>query len=239
MISAANAPTSMPHGMPDPRRDAEVHQQQRHGVGAEAEEGGVPERDQARIAAQNVPRQSHHRPDRHQSQHELVVLVGDQQGAERIQHVNSAIARSAATMDRRLRMHAQVRSALRPYRPCGRSSTMSEEDDENSDVLQLKRHHQRRQLLHQADRHAAPESAQNAAHAAEHDTGVHDDDELEPDVGLERVIGGDQPARHRRDAGADAERDAMRAIDVDAHVDRGFRIVGGGAQRSCRAACGR
>ena len=91
--------------------------------------------------------------------------------------------------------------------------------------------------MHQADGHAAPERAENAAHAAQHHAGVHDDHEVEADIGLERIEGGDQAAGDRGDAGADAEGDAVRAVDVDAHIGRGARVV---ARRgaSCRAASG-
>src|SRR5437016_3820815 len=64
-----------------------------------------------------------------------------------------------------------------------------QEDDEDRRVLQLIRENQRRHLLHDADDETAPERAQNAAQPAEHDPGIHDDDEIEPDIGLERVRG--------------------------------------------------
>ena len=61
--------------------------------------------------------------------------------------------------------------------------------------------------------------------------GIHDDDEVEPDIGLERLRGRDQPAGDRRDADAEAERDAMGAVDVDADIGGGDRVVGGRPQR--------
>ena len=95
--------------------------------------------------------------------------------------------------------------------------------------------HQRGELLHQADGEPAPERADDAAHAAQHHAGVHHDHVLQPDEGMERIVGGEQPAGERGDRHAEREGDAVRAVDVDAHVGRGERVVGGGAQQAAEA----
>src|SRR5580704_14952158 len=87
-----------------------------------------------------------------------------------------------------------------------------EKDDEDCGILQLRRQHDGRHLLHQTDGHAAPEGADDAAHAAEHDAGIHHDHIVEADKGMKRVVGGEQAAGNCRNAGAERKGDAVRAI---------------------------
>ena len=114
--------------------------------------------------------------------------------------------------------------------PCGAQEDDQQKDDEDRRVLQLVGQHQGRHLLHDADHEPAPERAEDAAEPAEHDPGIHDDDEIEPDIGLERLRARRQPAGDRGDADPEAPGEAVRAVDVDAHVDRRLAVVGGGAQ---------
>src|SRR5262249_33923851 len=60
--------------------------------------------------------------------------------------------------------------------------------------------------------------------------GIHDDHEVKADVRLERLRAGDESARHRGDAHAEAEGEAMTPVDVDADIGGRDRVVGGGAQ---------
>src|SRR5580658_133727 len=82
------------------------------------------ERGEARIAGEQVPRQAHHRPDRHQRQHKLVVAVGDEQRdaeiAGREDHQGDPVATQPWCGTR-----PHARSAERPNRPCGRSMMIS------------------------------------------------------------------------------------------------------------------
>src|SRR5215831_35903 len=107
----------------DPGRDVELHQEQRHRVRAEAEERRMAERDEARVAAEDIPGKAHDRPDQHERQHQLVVLVLHEQPDDEIRH--------AERRDRGERLRpalacaGHVRSTLRPRRPCGRIRTIS------------------------------------------------------------------------------------------------------------------
>ena len=65
-------------------RPAEVRVPQRGGIGAQPEEGRVPERHQAGVAAEHVPREAEAGPDQHQREHELVIGVAHQRGGERV-----------------------------------------------------------------------------------------------------------------------------------------------------------
>ncbi len=47
---------------PEPGRDAEFHERDRHRIAAEPEEHSLPERDHAAVAAQHVPGEPHDRP---------------------------------------------------------------------------------------------------------------------------------------------------------------------------------
>ena len=99
----------------EPRRQVEVHQQQRHGVGAQPEERRMAERHQAGVAAQDIPGQSHHRPDRHQREHQLVVLVRHERRADRIHE------REHDDRDERPRGAACPPSPLMSAPRCGRT----------------------------------------------------------------------------------------------------------------------
>ena len=52
-----------------------------------------------------------------------------------------------------------------------------------------------------------------------------------PTIGVERIVGGEQPAGDGGDADTERKGDAVGMIDVDAHVGGGLRIVGGRPQR--------
>jgi hypothetical protein len=57
---------------------------QRRGVGADAEERRVPERDEAGIAREHVPGEAEAGPHQHQGHHKLVVGVADRQRDGRV-----------------------------------------------------------------------------------------------------------------------------------------------------------
>ena len=69
---------------PEPRRDAELHERDRHRVAAEPEERGLAERDHAAVAAQHVPAEAHRRPDQDEGHDQLVVGVADQQPEQEV-----------------------------------------------------------------------------------------------------------------------------------------------------------
>jgi hypothetical protein len=98
-------------------------------------------------------------------------------------------------------------------------------------VLQLEGQHECGELLDETDGHPAPERALDATHPAEHDAGVHDDDEVDPDEGLDRVVENDESSRYSGNCRAEPERNAMCTIDVDSIVERGLGVVGRGTQR--------
>src|ERR1051325_5853648 len=75
-----------------------------------------------------------------------------------------------------------------------------QKDDEDRRVLQLVGQYQGRHLLHDADYQPAPERADIAADPPEHDPGIHDDDEIEPDIGLKGLKRRDETAGDRRDS---------------------------------------
>ena len=118
----ASTPTTTPSGMPSHGESAEFHEHDRHGVAAEPEEHGMAERDQAAVAAQHVPGETHGRPQQHQRHDQLVVGIADQQSEQQIgpgeQGDRHAVRCGAA------RTH-QVRSATRPKIPLGRKKTIS------------------------------------------------------------------------------------------------------------------
>ena len=63
----------------DPGREAEGDDEQHRHVGAHAEEGLMAERGLARVAADDVPGQSHRRPDEHELKHAVVVALAEQE----------------------------------------------------------------------------------------------------------------------------------------------------------------
>src|SRR5438045_687387 len=84
-------------------------------IGAEAEEGGMTERDQAGVAAEQVPGQAEDRPHRHQRHDQLVIGVGHaqrQRGIERGEDQDRQQRSQSA--------HRHVLSTMRPKKPCGR-----------------------------------------------------------------------------------------------------------------------
>src|SRR5262249_58145209 len=81
------------------------------------------------------------------------------------------------------------------------------------------------------NRQAAPEGAEDRAHTAEHYAGIHHNDKVEADVGLERLRHREQAACDRSDANTEAEGYTVRAVDVDSDIGGGDPIVRGRAQR--------
>ncbi len=92
-----------------------------------------------------------------------------------------------------------------------------------------------RKLLDETDGHAAPERTDDAAEAAEHDAGIHDDDVFKPDEGVERIVWCKQPPGNGGDADAERKCDAVREIDVDADIGGRRRVIGGRAQGLAQA----
>src|SRR2546421_8100388 len=61
----------------EPWRKSPVDLPERDEISAQAEEGGMSERHKTAVAAQQVPRQAHDRPDRHHRKYQQVIGVFD------------------------------------------------------------------------------------------------------------------------------------------------------------------
>lgn len=65
-------------GDADPWREPPMELRQRDEIGTQTEECGMSEGYEAAIAAQDIPGQAHHRPDRHDGQDQLVIgMIGN------------------------------------------------------------------------------------------------------------------------------------------------------------------
>ncbi len=106
----------------DPRRDAELHERDGDGVGAEPEERRMAERDQPAVAGQHVPAEPHRGPDQHQRHHQLVIGIAHEE-ADREEHDREGRDRRVLARKRAALHH--VRSQTRPNIPCGRKNTMT------------------------------------------------------------------------------------------------------------------
>jgi hypothetical protein len=98
----------------DPRRQVEMDLAEHDGIGADAEEGGVTERDQSGVAAEQVPRQAEYRPDRNQRHDKLIVGIGHAQrhhGIERGEDDDGQQRTPSA--------HGHVLSTMRRRNPAG------------------------------------------------------------------------------------------------------------------------
>src|SRR5262249_10896547 len=95
----------------------------RHRVGAEPEECRVSKRNKAGIAAEDIPGETHHRPNRHQGEHQLVVGVGHDQTEADPRH-RQARDHEQGRGQAAAGPHDQIRSVARPNRPCGRTMTI-------------------------------------------------------------------------------------------------------------------
>ena len=102
------------------RRQAEMHLPQRTGVSPQTEKSGVAERHQAGVTAQQVPGQTKAGPDQHHGQYQLVISIRHQRGQHGIGGGKAQHGEIRQTV-----FHAQVRSALRPKKPCGRKKMIS------------------------------------------------------------------------------------------------------------------
>ena len=113
----------------EPGRQPPADERERHAIGAEAEERGVTEGDQAGVAAEQVPRQGERRPHRHQRHQQQVIRIGQREGGQRPAQQEHDDRQQAAPQRRdgeRARGFAHhTRSATRPNRPCGRRNTTS------------------------------------------------------------------------------------------------------------------
>ena len=106
---------------PEPRRDTEFDGQQGDRERAQPKKRGMAERDKTGVAAEQVPAQRKRRPDRHRAENQLVIGILDEGRRGRHQHSDHQDHGQGGALER-TGQH-QVRSALRPNRPCGRNST--------------------------------------------------------------------------------------------------------------------
>ncbi len=108
----------------DPRRNAKLHECDRHRIAAEPEERGMAERDHAAVAAQHVPAEPHGRPQQHQGHDQLVVGIADEKAQKQIDRGEGSDG-EIVLAQRGAPVGYHVRSHTRPNIPCGRKKMIS------------------------------------------------------------------------------------------------------------------
>ena len=234
-----NAPTRgaeddrEPDARPGP--DAEVKEEPRRRVRAQADVQRMAERELAGEPHHHVPGLADVREVEGQRRDREDVAVGDERERERQQtrprardqrRARAAVGRRAAVSGCRI---AHLRAA--PMRPCGRASRRRTRSPKLDHALRRRRDEHARERLRHPDHHAAEQRADHRAEAA-HD----DDDEREQRVA--RAEPGrhvderhHRAAGHRDGRGAEPERDGVEVRDGQAGDARADRIVGAGADR--------
>ena len=106
---------------PDPGRNAEFDRQQCDGEGAHSKKRRVAKGNQPRVAAEQVPGERKGGPDRNGAEDELVVRIADKKRCTAHEQRDDEDHPQRRALEGTCQHH--VRSALRPKRPCGRSST--------------------------------------------------------------------------------------------------------------------
>ena len=103
-------------GNADPGRQAPVNLRQRDEIGAQAEERGMAEGHEAAVSAQQVPREAHHRPHRHDREDQQIVGMPDECREQAVRDGESRDQQCLAAPAIAVNRAGHVRSASSPCR---------------------------------------------------------------------------------------------------------------------------